>query len=83
MYDQNAIITKALAKLVANLTITSKQRDAVVATVKKSMPKPVTNWSPKPGSGVPSSMRAHGRDISKLFAKTLDKLVANGTITKA
>ena len=83
MYDQSAIITKALAKLVANLTITSKQRDAVVATVKKSLPKPVAKGTPKPGSGVPPSVMARGRNISKMFAKMLDKLVANGTITKA
>jgi len=83
MDDENATITKALAKLVANLTITSKQRDAVVATVKKSMPKPVAKASPKPASGVPPSVVAHGRNISKMFAKMLNKLVANGTITKA
>ena len=83
MDNESALITKALAKLVANLTITSKQRDAVVATVKKSLPKPVAKGSPKPGSGVPPSVMARGHNVSKMFAKMLDKLVADGTITKA
>ena len=89
MGDPSAMFTSALAKLVTNGTITSAQRDAVVAVLKTSMTRPGTKggMQPSPGaqpnSGAQPGQGAQQPNTSGMFTKALAKLVDNGTITKA
>ena len=83
MGDPSAMFTSALASLVADGTITSTQRDTVVAAIKKSMSQFGAQGGMRPSPGAAPNQNAQRPNASGMFTKALNKLVANGTITKA
>ena len=83
MGDPSAMFTSALANLVTDGTITSTQRDTVVAAIKKSMPQSGAQGGMQPSPGATPNQNAQRPNASGMFTKALDKLVADGTITKA
>lgn len=83
MGDPSAMLTSALAKLVTNGSITSAQRDAVVAAIEKSMPGSGVQGDMQPSPGATPSPGAQRPGASGTFSAALAKLVANGTITQA
>lgn len=86
MGDPIAMLTKQLDALVEKGTITSAQRTAVVAALKKQMGsgppqggQATPGAQPSPGAQPAQGQRPQGPGVT--FTKALDTLVKDGTIT--